>query len=147
MNEIFIIRTDGGARGNPGPAAIGAVIENEQGRVLKEISEYIGETTNNEAEYRAAITAFKKLKALIGKEKTKKAEVRVLADSELLVKQLNGEYKVENSNMQKFFLELWNLKVDFGKVTFQAVPREENKAADRLVNQALDSHSKPQRLL
>ena len=139
MTETFIIRTDGGARGNPGPAAIGAVIENEKGSVLKEISEYIGETTNNEAEYRAAITAFKKLKALIGKAKAKNAQVRVLADSELLVRQMNGEYKIENSNMQKFFLELWNLKIDFGKVTFHAVPREQNKAADRLVNQALDS--------
>jgi len=145
--DTFIIRTDGGARGNPGPAAIGAVIENKEGRALKEISEYIGETTNNEAEYRAVITAFKKLKAMIGKEKSKKAEVKVFADSELLVRQLNGEYKIENSNMQKFFLELWNLKIDFGKVTFQAVPREQNKSADRLVNEALDSHVKTQRLL
>lgn len=145
--DTFIIRTDGGARGNPGPAAIGAVIENERGRVMKEISDYIGETTNNEAEYRAAITAFKKLKAMIGKEKAKKAEIRVLADSELLVKQMNGEYKIENASMQKFFLELWNLKVDFGKVSFQAVPREQNKAADRLVNQALDSRSHTQKLL
>jgi len=145
--ETFIIRTDGGARGNPGPAAIGAVIENKEGRALKEISEYIGETTNNEAEYRAAITAFKKLKAMIGKEKAKKAEVKVFADSELLVKQLNGEYKIENSQMQKFFLELWNLKIDFGKVTFQAVPREQNKAADRLVNEALDAQGSKRRLL
>ena len=144
--KTFIIRTDGGARGNPGPAAIGAVIENEQGSILKEISEYIGETTNNEAEYRAAITALKKLKALAGKAEAKKSQVRILADSELLVKQMNGQYKIENAGIQKFFLELWNLKLDFGEVRFQAVPREQNKAADRLVNQALDSRAKTQRL-
>ena len=144
--KTFIIRTDGGARGNPGPAAIGAVIENEQGKILKEISEYIGETTNNEAEYRAAITALKKLKALAGKTEAKKSQVRILADSELLVKQMNGQYKIENAGIQKFFLELWNLKLDFGEVRFQAVPREQNKAADRLVNQALDSRAKTQKL-
>ena len=145
--DTYIIRTDGGARGNPGPAAIGAVIENEKGSVLKEISEYIGETTNNDAEYHAAITALKKLKALIGKTKAKKAEVKVLADSELLVKQMNGEYKIESPNIQKFFLELWNLKIDFGKVMFQAVPREQNKAADKLVNQALDAKDSGRTLL
>lgn len=144
--NAYIIHTDGGARGNPGPAAIGAVIANDQGSVLKEISEYIGETTNNEAEYRAAIAALKKLKALVGKAEAKKSSVLVSADSELLVKQMNGEYKIENANIQKFFLELWNLKIDFGKVLFQAVPREQNKAADRLVNQALDSHAKTQKL-
>ena len=145
MNK-YIIRTDGGARGNPGPAALGAVIENEQGSVLKEISEYIGEKTNNEAEYRAPIAALKKLKSLIGKAEAKKSEVQVVSDSELLVKQMNGEYKIENENMQKFFLELWNLKLDFAKVTFQSVPRAQNKQADVLVNQALDSQSKPGKL-
>jgi len=144
--NIYIIRTDGGSRGNPGPAALGAVIENEKGSVLKEISEYIGEATNNEAEYRAPITALKKLKSLIGKAEAKKAEVEVVADSELLVKQMNGQYKVENEKIQKFFLELWNLKIDFGKVTFESVPREKNKAADRLVNEALDSEHSNQKL-
>jgi len=144
--NTYIIRTDGGARGNPGPAALGAVIENEKGGVLKEISEYIGETTNNEAEYRAPIVAFKKLKALIGKAEAKKSEVRVYADSELMVKQMNGQYKVENEKIQKFFLELWNLKLDFSKVTFESVPREKNKAADRLVNEALDDQDRSQKL-
>jgi len=113
---------------------------------LKQIAEYIGETTNNEAEYRAPIAALKKLKALIGKSEAKKAEVRVYADSELMVKQMNGQYKVENEKIQKFFLELWNLKIDFGKVTFESVPREKNKAADRLVNEALDSRNSSQKL-
>ena len=145
MNK-FIIHTDGGARGNPGPAAIGAVIENDKGKVLKEVSEYIGEKTNNEAEYRAAITALKKLKSLIGKAEAKKSSVELFADSELLVKQMNGEYKIENPNIQKFFLELWNLKIDFGHAIFTAVPRAQNKAADRLVNEALDSQAKAQQL-
>lgn len=144
--NTYMVHTDGGARGNPGPAAIGAVIANEQGSVLKEIAEYIGETTNNEAEYRAGIAALEKLKALIGKSEAKKSTVQVLTDSELLVKQMSGEYKIENTNIQKFFLELWNLKIDFGKVVFEAVPREQNKAADRLVNQALDSRAKTQKL-
>jgi ribonuclease HI len=144
--STYIIRTDGGARGNPGPAALGAVIENDKGTVVKEISEYIGEKTNNEAEYRAPIEGLKKLKSFIGKAEAKKTEVRVVADSELMVKQMNGQYKIENPNMQKFFLELWNLKLDFAKVSFESVPRAQNKHADRLVNQALDSQSKPGKL-
>ncbi len=143
---MFVIHADGGARGNPGPAAIGAAIEDEEGRVLKEISEYIGETTNNEAEYRAVISALKKLKALIGKAEAKKAHVRIYADSELLVKQMNGHYKIDNVNIQKLFLELWNLKIDFGKATFEAVPRTQNREADRLVNAALDEKIRTQKL-
>ena len=145
--EKFIVYTDGGARGNPGPSAIGVVIKNQKGQTLKEYGEYLGETTNNEAEYKAAILALKKLKALWGKEKAKKAEVQVFADSELLVKQLNGQYKVENKNIQKFFLELWNLKIDFQKVSFTAVPREKNKEADRLVNEVLDAKGYTKQLL
>jgi len=137
--DKFIVYTDGGARGNPGPSAIGVVIKNAKGEILKEYGEYLGETTNNEAEYKAAIFALKKVKALWGKEKAKKTEVQLFADSELLVKQLNGQYKVENAKIQQFFLELWNLKVDFKKVSFTAVPREKNKEADRLVNEALDA--------
>lgn len=134
----FITYTDGGARGNPGPAALGVVICDGQGNVLKKYGEYLGNTTNNEAEYRAAISALKKLKALIGKEKAKKSDVHMRADSELLVKQMTGRYKVENESMQKFFLELWNLAIDFKKVSFEAIPREQNKAADAMVNEAID---------
>ena len=137
--EKLIVYTDGGARGNTGPSAIGVVIKNAKGATLKEYGEYLGETTNNEAEYRAAIFALKKIKSLWGKDKAKKTEVQVFSDSELLVKQLNGEYKVENPNIQKLFLELWNLKINFKQVGFTAVPREKNKEADRLVNEALDA--------
>jgi len=142
----FIIHTDGGSRSNPGPAAIGVVIQNGKGAVLKEYAEYIGEKTNNEAEYQAVISSLKKVKALFGKEKAKKAEVQIYVDSELLAKQMNGEYKISNSNIQPLFLELWNLKIDFGRVGFISIPREQNKEADRLVNEALDSHTKNKQL-
>ena len=137
-SNSYIIYTDGGARGNPGPAAIGFVIKTSTGQLVKSHGEYIGETTNNEAEYRGAIAALKKLKALIGKQKAKQAEVRLNADSELMVSHMRGLYKVEHQGMQKLFLELWNLCIDFKKVSFAAVPREKNKEADAMVNQALD---------
>jgi ribonuclease HI len=136
MNKI-IAYTDGGARGNPGPAAIGAVItiNGEE----KRYGEAIGKTTNNIAEYQAIIFALKKIKHLIGKEKAKEAEIEINADTELVVKQMNKEYKIKNEGLKNFFIELWNLTQDFKKVTFTHVPREENKGADKLVNQALDT--------
>ena len=133
----YIIHTDGGARGNPGPAAIGVIIEGPG--VSKKYGEYIDETTNNDAEYQAVIFALKKLKQLIGKEKTKKeAEVKVHVDSELLAKQLNGEYKIKEKNLQQLFLEVWNLRQDFRSVVFKHISREDNRGADKLVNQVLD---------
>ena len=138
----FIVHTDGGSRSNPGPAAIGAVISNGKGEVLKEYGEYIGKKTNNEAEYMAAIFALKKIKSLYGKEKAKKAVVQVFGDSELLAKQMKGEYKIQNANIQPLFLELWNLTIDFGQVSFTSLPRAQNKEADRLVNKALDQETK-----
>lgn len=133
----FLIHTDGGSRGNPGPAAIGVVIEGgEIGK--KNYEEYIGRATNNEAEYRAVIFALKKLKSLIGGEKIKNSLVEIRMDSELLVKQLNGEYKIKDKNIQNLFLEAWNLRLDFGKIVFRHIPREHNSDADKLVNQSLD---------
>ena len=137
----FIVHTDGGSRSNPGPAAIGVVIANEKGQKLKEFGEYLGTATNNEAEYTAAIFALKKIKSLWGKENAKKSEVDLFADSELLVKQMKGEYKIENAKIQPLFLELWNLIIDFKRVSFKAVPREKNKEADRLANDAMDRAS------
>ncbi len=135
MSKITIY-TDGGARGNPGPAAIGVVIKQE-GRE-KTYKQYIGQTTNNEAEYQALIFALKKTKSLLGKQKARQAKVECFLDSELVVRQLNHEYKIENEKMQKLFITVWNLMLDFGHVSFFHVPREENKEADRLVNEALD---------
>jgi len=145
-NKI-IIHTDGGSRGNPGPAAIGAVIEEQalQGHLVlqdalvrREYSQFIGITTNNEAEYQAVIFALKKLKQLVGNANAEKAEVIFYMDSELLVKQLNHEYKVKEENIQKLFLEVHNLRLDFGKVEFKHVLRSKNTEADKLVNQVLD---------
>ncbi len=129
--------TDGGARGNPGPAAIGVVItvNGEE----KRYSEAIGKTTNNVAEYRAVIFALKKIKQLVGKEKAKNKEVEVNTDTELVVKQIKGEYKIKNEGLKDYFIELWNLTQDFKKVTFSHVPRSKNRGADKLVNQALDT--------
>src|SRR3990167_2524224 len=137
MKYKFLIHTDGGARGNPGPAAAGVVIESDLiGH--KEYGEYLGEATNNEAEYRAVILALKKLKHLIGSEKAKDSSVEFHVDSELLERQLNGEYKIKDENIKGLFIEIWNLKTDFGKVMFKHIPREKNADADMVVNQILD---------
>ena len=128
----LVIYIDGGARGNPGPAAIGVVAGQ------KSYQERIGSTTNNVAEYKAAIFALKKAKQLLGKEKSK-SEVEIRTDSELLYKQLNGQYKIKNKELQPLFIEVWNLQQDFKKVKFIHIAREENRLADRLVNQALDT--------
>jgi len=145
MKKI-IIYTDGGSRGNPGPAGIGAVFCNEKGAVIKEYSDFIGKATNNEAEYRAAIFALKKFKHFFSKKIAKQSEVEMRVDSELLAKQLNGFYKIENSKIQPLFLELWNLRLDFAKVKFKHIKREKNKKADQLVNNALDVQSKERKL-
>ena len=146
MKKI-IIYTDGGSRGNPGPSALGVSYTNEKGQVIKEYSEFLGKKTNNEAEYMAVVMALKKFKALFGKELAKKSEIEIRSDSELLVKQLNGEYKIINEGIQPLFIMIWNLKTEFAKVKFKQVPREKNKEADRLVNEALDAESKSQTLL
>ena len=141
MRKI-IIYTDGGSRGNPGPSALGVVFCNEKGQIIKKYSEFLGEKTNNEAEYQAVIFALKKFKALFGNKLAKNTEVELRADSELLIKQFNGEYKILEPKIQQLFLAAWNLKLDFKKVKFKFVPREHNKEADRLVNEALDSQGK-----
>jgi len=134
----LIIYTDGGARGNPGPAASGVVVCDEKGAIIHKYFEYLGETTNNVAEYSAIVFALKKLKALYGKDKTKKMEIEVRSDSELIVRQLNHQYKIENADLQPLFLKIWNMMVEFGPIKFIHIPREENKQADALVNECLD---------
>jgi ribonuclease HI len=141
MKKI-IIYTDGGSRGNPGPSAIGVVFCNERGQIIKKYNEFLGQRTNNEAEYAAAIFALKKFKALFGKKLAKSTEVELRADSELLIKQLNGEYKILEPKIQPLFIAVWNLKLDFKKVKFKFISRENNKEADRLVNEALDNQGK-----
>ena len=138
MNKL-ITYTDGGSRGNPGPAAIGAVIKDENEKTLKTYGEKIGHGTNNEAEYKAIIFALEKAKLLVGKVKAKQTEVHMKMDSELAFRQLTGIYKLKDEKIQKFFIEIHNLKTDFKKVTFEHVRREFNKEADAALNKALDS--------
>jgi len=126
------INTDGGARGNPGPAAIGVVMKNEKGDVLLAEGKYIGETTNNQAEYQAVIFALEKAHALGG------TDLRFNLDSELVVKQLNGEYNVKNQDLAVQFMKIWNWRSKFKSVEFKHVYREKNKEADEMVNRALD---------
>lgn len=140
--DRIVMHTDGGSRGNPGPSAIGVHITDAKGNSIASYGETIGVRTNNEAEYEAVIFGLKKLKALLGKEKTKKLRVEVNADSELLIKQLNHEYKIESDTVKPLFIKIWNLMLDFGAVTFQHVRREQNREADRLVNRALDQNQK-----
>jgi ribonuclease H / adenosylcobalamin/alpha-ribazole phosphatase len=125
--------TDGGARGNPGPAAYGYVLEAEDGTVLASHGEAIGTATNNVAEYRALIAGLEKADEL-GVQ-----ELEVVSDSELLVKQMRREYKVKNENLRGLFQQATALADRLGSVRYTAVRREHNELADRLVNEALDA--------
>ena len=143
MGDKIVMYTDGGSRGNPGPAAIGVWIQT----LDKKYGECIGERTNNDAEYEALIFGLKKIKALLGKVKAKGFEIECFLDSELAVKQLNHEYKLKEERIQKYFITIWNLMLDFREVKFNHVPREENKVADGMVNEALDNKCKQTTLL
>jgi ribonuclease H / adenosylcobalamin/alpha-ribazole phosphatase len=126
------LSTDGGARGNPGPAAYGYVLETDDGTVLVAHGEKIGVATNNVAEYRALIAGLEKAIELAV------AEVEVISDSELLVKQMTGEYRVKNEALRELSLQAARLARQIGNVSYRAVRREHNELADRLVNEALD---------
>jgi probable phosphoglycerate mutase len=128
-----LLYTDGGARGNPGPAAYGFVLEADDGTVLAAEGEAIGEATNNTAEYRGLIAGLARAAELAV------PEVEVRSDSELLVKQMRGEYRVKNENLRALSLEAARLARRIGKVTYVHVRREKNELADRLVNEALDA--------
>jgi len=137
MKKI-IINTDGGARGNPGPAGIGFTIKNDDGSILAEGYEYIGEKTNNFAEYEAVFLALKKAKSLMG-SKTREISFEIKLDSELVKKQLSGEYQIKEESLFPQFIKIWNLKVkDFPNIFFSHIAREENKEADELANMAMD---------
>jgi len=143
-----IIYTDGGSRGNPGQSAAGVIFCNEKGEAFKKYSQYLGDNlTNNEAEYQAVIFALQKFKAVFGKNLAKVTEIEVRSDSELLVNQLGGKYKILEPKIQSLFIEIWNLKLDFKKINFKIISRGKNKEADKLVNETLDDLSKNQKLL
>lgn len=136
--ETYSIYTDGGARGNPGPAGAGAVITDATGTTIAEVSEYLGERTNNWAEYQAAILALETLKKTIGEKRMKDAQIDVHLDSELVTKQLNGEYQVKEETLFPAFITLHNFRVKFPHITFTHVRREANRDADALANAAMD---------
>ncbi len=125
--------TDGGSRGNPGPAAYGYVLETDDGTVLAAHGEAIGRATNNVAEYRALVEGLRKAAEL------QVDELEVVSDSELLVHQMRGDYKVKNEALRELWLDANDLERKLGKVTYTAVRREHNELADRLVNEALDA--------
>ena len=131
--RTLVLHVDGGARGNPGPAAIGVVISEPDGSLVEELSETIGRATNNVAEYRAVLRGLERAAAL-GAE-----EVRVIGDSELIAKQINGVYKVKHVDMKPLHAAAVAALAEFGKWSIRTVPRAQNAGADRLVNQALDS--------
>lgn len=131
----YLLYTDGAARGNPGPAGAGAYICTEDGEAVAEIAEYIGETTNNVAEYQGLIFGLKKLIELGGQE------VEIRADSELMVKQLKGEYRVKHPNLIPLYREVRTLLEKVPSYKIIHVRREMNKEADRLSNQAIDERN------
>ncbi|HTZ86733.1 MAG TPA: ribonuclease HI family protein [Solirubrobacteraceae bacterium] len=135
-----VVHVDGGARGNPGPAAAAAVISAPDGQVLGEHAELLGNTTNNVAEYRALLLGLREAKAL-GAE-----EVEVIGDSELIAKQVNGEYKVKNANMRPLHAEALTALGDFTGWSIRTVPRAQNAEADALVNATLDQARDASRL-
>jgi ribonuclease HI len=129
------LSTDGGARGNPGPAAFGYVLEAEDGTVLDARGEAIGVATNNVAEYRALIAGLGKA-AELGVD-----DLEVISDSELVVKQMTGEYRIKNKALQELSIQATRLARNVGSVRYRAVRREHNELADRLVNEALDAEA------
>ncbi|MDP2860941.1 MAG: ribonuclease HI family protein [bacterium] len=150
MEKSLFIFTDGGARGNPGPAAIGVVIKDQDHKVIGQISQTIGHATNNVAEYKAVIAG---LRWIIERHKGTKAQrcrgaegtevwscrVNFFLDSTLVVNQLSGKFKIKNADLKKLALEAKALEKSFGgPVSYTAIPREKNREADFLVNQALD---------
>ncbi len=130
----IVMYADGGSRGNPGPAAVGVYVPTLSLR----FGAQIGHTTNNDAEYQALIAGLKKLKSVLGKKHTKTVSVECFLDSELIVRQLNHQYKISDTTMQAHFITVWNLMLDFAQVTITHVRREDNTIADAEVNIALN---------
>ncbi len=139
--QKYFIHTDGGARGNPGEGAVGAVIKTENGQLLFEISQRLGKTTNNIAEYTAVIFALEKLKENISKLQFDSETIfQFFLDSKLVVNQLNGLYKVKENHLRELVIKVRGLEQEIGgKIYYSLIPREKNFEADRLVNKALDS--------
>jgi ribonuclease HI len=154
----LFINTDGGARGNPGPAGIGVVIGDESGKVIGHHKQYIGEATNNVAEYKALILALQKVREISNSQYQilnqihnspppplilrggEEVELEIRMDSELIVRQMQGKYKIKEPTLKLLAEEVKNLIKHFGQVNFVHIPREQNKVADKLVNEAIDAY-------
>ena len=128
-----VVHVDGGSRGNPGPAAAGAVVSTPEGDVIDEATEFLGRTTNNVAEYRGLLLGLERAR-LLGA-----TEIEIYNDSELVAHQINGRYKVKHPDMKPLYLEAMQRLREFGRWRLRSVPRAQNAAADALVNQALDA--------
>ena len=135
--DRIILNLDGASRGNPGPAAIGVILKSEDNRVIGTISQRIGVTTNNRAEYRALIAGLKKAISLGARE------VIVKSDSELLVRQIQGRYRVRNADLKPLYAEAVKLAGSLDGFQINTVPREQNREADKLANGALDGNCAP----
>lgn len=135
---MYTIYTDGGARGNPGPAGAGAVIYDINMRKVAEAKAFLGTQTNNWAEYEAVILGLSKLNEMVSKEDQKDTDVTLRLDSELVQRQLLGQYKVKDAALYKQYLKVQNFIAKFPKITFEHVRREKNVEADALANKAMD---------
>jgi ribonuclease HI len=135
LKLLYTVYSDGAARGNPGPAGAGAVIFDADNNLVHELEKYLGHTTNNVAEYEALLLALEKLVAM------QVSHVTVYADSELMVKQIRGEYRVKNSKLVPLYQKAKALIKNISHFDIEHVPRERNKAADRLANHAIDYSS------
>src|SRR6266545_116159 len=133
LSERLVVHVDGGARGNPGPAAIAAVVADPDGEILEERSEAIGRATNNVAEYRALLLGIERAGALGARE------LELVGDSELIARQVRGEYRVKNVGLRPLHAEVRKALEGFDRWSIRNVPRDENEAADALVNAALDA--------
>lgn len=138
MRKI-IIYTDGGARGNPGPAGAGAYITDGEGIWLNSVSKFLGHRTNNYAEYEAVIAGLEALKKIIPEKERKATDIEIRLDSELIARQLSGIYQVKEESLFPQFIKVHNMRVkDFPHMRFIHIPREKNTEADRLANEAMD---------
>lgn len=133
----LIINTDGGARGNPGPAGAGAVVSDAQGNIITTCKQYLGKATNNQAEYKALILALGEARR-ISNSQSPVSSLEIKMDSELIVRQLQGRYKIKDADLKVLAAQVFRLLKYFPSVEFKHIKREQNRAADDLVNQAID---------
>ncbi|MFA5967485.1 MAG: ribonuclease HI family protein [Patescibacteria group bacterium] len=140
--QKYILYTDGGARGNPGPAAAGVVIYDAHLKEVDKFAHYLGVATNNQAEYQALILGLGRIQKLVGDaHKIAETAVEVFMDSELIVKQLSGEYRVKNKDLKPLVAKVEELVAKFAAVKFQHIFRDKNTLADKLLNIELDKHT------